>query len=84
MKHFAGAEIVRFLKAIDFHLKAPYRMEMIGGAVALLCFKVKRETLDIDTTHSVSKIAPACAAAQSDTGLGIEVQTVSIDEAPYH
>jgi len=79
VKTFAGRDIVRFLKAIDDHLKGPFRIEMIGGAVALVCFKGTRGTLDIDTTGSVEAIAAACEGAKASTGLNIPVQTAVWD-----
>jgi len=48
---------------------------MIGGAVALVCFKGIRGTLDIDITGSVEAIAAACEGAKASTGLNIPVQT---------
>ena len=82
MRPFAAQEIAVFLQAIDRHLKEPFRLEMIGGAVALLCFKSKRGTLDIDAAQAVGKIEDACDAARKETGLKIPLQT-AIYEAPY-
>jgi hypothetical protein len=82
VKHFVNAEISAFLRAVDRRLKAPFRLEMIGGAVALLCFKTKSGTLEIDTTHGIGKIESACEAARKETGLDIPVQAVSIYDAP--
>lgn len=83
MKAFAGKELVTFLTAVDKHLEAPFRLEMIGAAAAILKFKIKRGTIDIDSTHSVSKLVKACEAAKADTGLDIPLQTVGIYDGPY-
>ncbi|HVE38539.1 MAG TPA: DUF6036 family nucleotidyltransferase [Planctomycetota bacterium] len=82
MKHFAGKEIREFLKAVDRHLQEPCRLEIIGAAVALLCFKANSGTLDIDTISRTGKIEKACAAARKDTGLDIPVQPVSVWDGP--
>ena len=84
MKAFAGREIAFFLRAVDRHLKSPYRLEVIGGAAALLSFKIESGTLDIDSTHDVSKVEDAFAAARKETGLNIPVQTVGIYDGPCH
>ena len=57
---------------------------MIGGAAALLSFRIESATLDIDSTHDVRTITPAIEAAARETGLDIPLQTVSIHDAPYH
>ncbi|HEV3029706.1 MAG TPA: hypothetical protein VG457_19160 [Planctomycetota bacterium] len=45
MKTFAGKEIVTFLKAIDRHLEAPFRMEMILDA------SVRLAIVDLKDAH---------------------------------
>jgi hypothetical protein len=82
MKQFVGKEISKFLRAVDQHLKEPCRIEMIGGAVAQLCFKATSGTLDIDTISGTGKIEKACDAAREDTGLDIPVQAVSVWDGP--
>ncbi len=84
MKVFAGRDIVSFLRAVDRHLKDPFRMEVIGGAAALLSFKIESGTLDIDSTNDVRAIEGACEAARKETGLEIPLQVVGIYDAPYH
>src|SRR5436190_17833173 len=83
MKAFAGKELATFLTAIDDHLESPFRLEMIGAAAAILAFKIKRGTLDIDSTNDVRKISKACQAAREETGLDIPLQTVGIYDGPY-
>lgn len=82
-KQFVNKEISMFLKAIDTHLKEPCRIEMIGGAVAQLCFQSQSGTLDIDITGGIHKIGKACQEARKESGLDIPVQSVSIWDGPY-
>ena len=83
MKKYRGKELVAFLSAVDRHLARPFRIELIGAAAAILAFKIKRGTLDIDSTNDLTKIRKACEAASAETGLQIPLQTVGIYDAPY-
>mgnify|MGYP001616386803 CR=1 FL=1 len=83
MRPFVGKEISSFLRAIDKHLAHPFRLDVIGGAAALLAFRIKSGTLDIDAANSVVGIGKACKAARRDTGLDIPLGTAAIYDGPY-
>lgn len=83
MKGFAGKDLARFLSAVDDRLERPFRLELIGGAAAILAFDVRRGTLDIDSTNDVRRIEKACRSARAATGLDIPLQTVGIYDGPY-
>ena len=83
MKHFPGREIVRFLQAVDRHLDKPFRLDVIGGAAALLSFRIDSGTADIDAVNNVAGLQKACTVARDETGLKIPLSTVGIYDGPY-
>jgi hypothetical protein len=83
MKQFPGREIVRFLQAVDRHLDEPFRLDVIGGAAALLSFRIDSGTVDIDAANNVAGLQNACRAARDETGLDIPVSTAGIYDGPY-
>ena len=83
MKQFPGREIVRFLQAVDRHLDEPFRLDVIGGAAALLSFRIDSGTVDIDAANNVAGLQDACRAARDETGLDIPVSTAGIYDGPY-
>ena len=83
MKQFGGAEITRFLKAVDRHAEGPFRIVVIGGAAAALSYGARGGTIDIDTASNVAGLQGACAAARKETGLDLPVGFVPIAESPW-
>lgn len=85
MRHreFGGPEFITFLKALDKNLDSPFRLDLIGEAVAVLSFSVDSGTADLDTVTNIEPIIKAIAAAQEDSGLQIPLQSVGIYDAPY-
>jgi len=53
----SSEEIVRFLEAVDEVLVNPESLLVIGGAAAVLHYKIDRATEDIDTfrTHKTAQ-----------------------------
>lgn len=84
MKQYPGSDIARFLRALDRHLAKPFRLEVIGGAAALLSFRIDSGTADIDAANNVASIQKACAAAREETGLDIPLTSAGIYDGPYH
>jgi hypothetical protein len=74
----------RFLLALDRHLAGPFRLDIIGEAVAVLSFNAESGTEDIDAVSNVEPIENALKAARDETGLDIPLTTVAIYDAPYH
>jgi len=83
VKQFPGSEIVRFLQAVDRHLDKPFRLDVIGGAAALLSFRIDSGTVDIDAANNVAGLQKACRAARDETGLAIPLSSAGIYDGPY-
>ena len=84
MIYFSRQEIVEFLKTVDSFLTQPFEVEIIGGAAGALAFRVKSDTVDIDTITSVEGIEDTLQVARQATGLNIPVGTAGVWDGPYH
>lgn len=84
MREFKDAELRAFLQALDRHLDAPFRLDLIGEAVALLTLEAESGTIDIDVVIDVRPIEHAIQAAQEETGFAIPVNSVGVYDGPYH
>lgn len=83
MDKFGREDIEEFLRAVGRNLKEPFRIDLLGEAVAILKFGAKRGTGDIDLMTDIQPVIGAFQAAWEDTGLSIEVSTVSVYDVPY-
>lgn len=82
-REFGGPEFIKFLRALDKNLDHPFRLDLIGEAVAVLSFSVDSGTADLDTVTNIEPIIQAIEKAQDDSGLKIPLQSVGIYDAPY-
>lgn len=78
MREFVNKDFKRFLLAVDRHLPKPFRVDLIGEAVAVLAFRVKSGTVDLDAVSNILPIEEALQAAREETGLEIAAGTVSV------
>lgn len=51
MKQFGGAEITRFLRAVDRLAEGPFRIVVIGGAAAVLSYGARGGPINFDTAR---------------------------------
>lgn len=84
IRYFSKQEIIEFLKTVDSYLVQPFEVEIIGGAAGALAFRVKSDTVDIDTTTSVERIEDTLQVARLSTGLDIPMGTAGVWDAPYY
>ena len=69
---FGAEELETFLRAVDRHLTARTRIEVIGGAAAALAHRAESTTDDLDTRHALTlALEQAVARATKETGLDI-------------
>lgn len=84
MTEFGREDLEKFLMAVDHNLQSPFRIDLIGEAVAILDFGAKRRgTGDIDLTTDIGPVMGAFENAREQTGLAVEVSTVSVYDVPY-
>lgn len=84
MPQFVNEEIRAFLLAVDAHIERPFRMDLIGEAVAVLSFNVQSGTEDLDAITNIQPIEEAINAAKKDTGLDVGVETTCVYDGPYY
>ena len=84
MHRFRTHDLKTYLRAVDSHLDAPFRLIVIGGSAALLGYGISRVTQDIDTwDNEHSKIRDALELARKETGLEIPIQHPGVQDGPY-
>lgn len=83
MRRFTSKEIEAFLKEVDRHVDGPFEVEVIGGAAGMLSFNLERDTEDIDTITSVTRIKNAIEAGRFETGLNIPMDVAGVWDGPY-
>lgn len=84
MRLFTKNEFVRFFRAVDRGLPEPFRLDIIGEAVAILMFHAKSGTSDVDATTNVAPLEELFVAARAETGLDVDVGTTSVYDTPYN
>jgi hypothetical protein len=83
VREFVNNEFRKFLLSVDRHLLEQFRVDLIGEAVAVLAFRVKSGTVDLDAVSNISPIEGALEAARKETNLEIAAETVGVYDAPY-
>lgn len=84
MQQHTQIELIKFLQAVDEHLRQPQRLLIIGGAAASIAYRATLTTSDIDTANALSKdFEAAVKKAREATGLDIPIGTAGIYDAPY-
>lgn len=84
MRYYVRAEIERFLRAVDFALKRPATVVVIGGGAAALTYRIDDPTTDIDTFNALgADLQRAIRAAREATGLAMPFERSGVADGPY-
>lgn len=83
MEEFDQKNIEDFLRSVDRHISRPIGVIIIGGAAAIISFKTRMRTGDIDFVSNIAMIADAIQSAREETGLQIPAGTVGVWDGPY-
>lgn len=82
MKRYSRAELVAFLRSVDALLTGPERLEVVGGAAAILRYGVDIPTKDIDTWNNVSKPLRKAVEIVEQMGKGVPLGPAGVAEIP--
>ena len=82
MNLFSDKELRKFLRAVDRRLKKPFRLDVIGEAVAVLLFGATSGTGDIDVTTNIGPLEDALEGAREETGLAVPVVSSGVYMTP--
>jgi hypothetical protein len=82
VKRYTRAELVAFLRRVDALLTTPERLDVVGGAAAILRYGVDIPTKDIDTWNNVSKTLMRAVEIVDEMGKGVPLGPAGIAEIP--
>jgi hypothetical protein len=86
VRRFDRAELVSFIRAVDWHLTDNVEILIIGGAAAALGYNAGVHTADVDVFElrrgSARVLAKAAEAARQETGLAVSVGAAAVASLP--